>query len=203
MWRFLLTPHGHRLLTARVRSVGGWLASPARVNRSIFAQLAFLLAGEWSSHHYFQQRHAKSHARRFVRMHAPARPAEAYVHRYTWHEDNSRAPQQRERRPFHNFTAHRTYFTTMTANSSLLQIAFYAVLFAVTLATISATLAKYPLFPLQTDSLDWSNNWLFATVIDYYGACLCFCGVILGTEENWIKGILWVLGCCLLGSPVW
>mmetsp|Transcript_10106 Transcript_10106/g.21424 ORF Transcript_10106/g.21424 Transcript_10106/m.21424 type:complete len:150 (-) Transcript_10106:1021-1470(-) len=91
---------------------------------------------------------------------------------------------------------------TMTTIYTPLQIAFYAVLFVVTLATISITLVKYPLFPLQTDSLAWSNNWLFATVIDYYGACLCFCGVILGTEETWIKGVLWVLGCCLLGSPV-
>lgn len=42
-----------------------------------------------------------------------------------------------------------------------------------------------------------------ATVVDYYGACLCLCGIILATEQNNLHmGILWSVGCCLLGSPM-
>ena len=86
---------------------------------------------------------------------------------------------------------------------SLLPIVFYAILFMVTFVAITRTLVQHPLFPLNSESLAWSNSWLVATVIDYYGACLCFSGVVLGTEDSWIKGFAWVLGFCLLGSPVW
>ena len=79
---------------------------------------------------------------------------------------------------------------------------FYSILFLITLATISITLIKHPLFPLDSSNLDWSNAWLLATVIDYYGACLCLCGVIIASEPSLLGGILWVTGCCLLGSPV-
>lgn len=82
------------------------------------------------------------------------------------------------------------------------QLAFFVALFVTTLWTISWTLYHYPLFPLNPSSLDWNNRWLVATVIDYYGACLCFCGVVLSTEPTWLRGIAWVLGCSLLGSPV-
>jgi len=79
---------------------------------------------------------------------------------------------------------------------------FYLILFGVTLSTISWTLYNFPLFPLQTDSLEWSNTWLAATCVDYYGSTLCLCGIIIATAESWWTGILWVTGCCLLGSPV-
>ena len=81
-------------------------------------------------------------------------------------------------------------------------IGFYAGLFIVTLTMLCRTLSDYPLFPFQMDSLDWTGAWLLTTILDYYGACLCFCGVVLGTEENIVKGLLWATSFCLLGSPV-
>lgn len=83
-----------------------------------------------------------------------------------------------------------------------LYIGFYTILFIVTATTIAKTASAFPLFPFQSDSLEWNSNWLIATVIDYYGACLCFCGILFKSEDNWIHGSLWCLGCCLLGSPV-
>jgi len=84
----------------------------------------------------------------------------------------------------------------------VIQLGFYGLLLAVTAVAISTTLYHYPLFPLQTDSLEWSNTWLLTTVVDFYGACLCLCGVILCTEQSWSAGVGWCVGCCLLGSPV-
>ena len=81
-------------------------------------------------------------------------------------------------------------------------IGFYVILFIVTATTIAKTASEFPLFPFQADSLEWNSNWLIATVIDYYGACLCFCGIVFKSEDNWIIGSLWCLGCCLLGSPI-
>ena len=88
------------------------------------------------------------------------------------------------------------------SNSVLLQIGFYLILFIITTSMIIKTASNYPIFPFQTTSLEWNNSWLIATVIDYYGACLCYCGIILGTENNIMHGILWSCGCCLLGSPI-
>jgi len=81
-------------------------------------------------------------------------------------------------------------------------IIFYAILLVFTAATITKTASENPLFPFQTESLEWNSNWLIATVIDYYGACLCFCGIVFKSESNWMYGSLWCLGCCLLGSPI-
>jgi hypothetical protein len=85
--------------------------------------------------------------------------------------------------------------------NEVLSLMFYAVLLLISLSTIAATLTKYPIFPLDIHSLGWSNGWLLATVINYYGACLCFCGVIVSTEECWWTAILWVIGSCTIGSP--
>jgi len=81
-------------------------------------------------------------------------------------------------------------------------VLFYFALFGVTLSTISWTLYHYPLFPINSESLAWSNTWLAATVVDYYGSTLCLCGIILSTSESWVAGIGWTAGCCLLGSPI-
>eukprot|EP00550_Attheya_septentrionalis_P002916 CAMPEP_0198301558 /NCGR_PEP_ID=MMETSP1449-20131203/52076_1 /TAXON_ID=420275 /ORGANISM="Attheya septentrionalis, Strain CCMP2084" /LENGTH=117 /DNA_ID=CAMNT_0044003669 /DNA_START=196 /DNA_END=549 /DNA_ORIENTATION=+ len=81
-------------------------------------------------------------------------------------------------------------------------LAFYVVLLVVAVTKISSTLHQYPLFPFEWSSLEWSNAWLSATVVDYYGACLCFCGVVLSSEPKWHVGVAWTLGCCLLGSPI-
>lgn len=78
---------------------------------------------------------------------------------------------------------------------------FYAILLLVTLSTLAATFTINGLFPLQTDSLEWSNGWLLATVIDYYGTCLCFCGVVVASEDTWRSAILWVIACCIVKSP--
>lgn len=83
-----------------------------------------------------------------------------------------------------------------------LPLLFYSALFIGTLVGIAVTVARFGLFPFQFDSLEWCAAWLKATVVDFYGACLCLCGVILSSEQSWLTGILWVLGCCLLGSPV-
>ena len=102
-----------------------------------------------------------------------------------------------------NNNSNRTKFTMMSmSNSVLLQICFYSILFLITTVMIIKTASNYPIFPLQTESLEWNNSWLVATVVDYYGACLCYCGIILGTEKQIMHGIIWSLGCCLLGSPV-
>jgi hypothetical protein len=37
-------------------------------------------------------------------------------------------------------------------------------------------------------------------VADFYGVALALCGIIIATEGQ--KGIPWVLGVCILGSPV-
>ena len=83
-----------------------------------------------------------------------------------------------------------------------MQIVGFASLFLLTFVSISVALVRYPLFPLNADSLDWSNAWLVSTVVDFYGVCLPFCVVILSSERSWCSGIAWSLGCCLLGSPV-
>jgi hypothetical protein len=81
-------------------------------------------------------------------------------------------------------------------------VTFYSAYFLYAFSTISLALYNYPLFPLKLHDLEWSNVWLVVGVIDYYGACLCLCGVILSSERDWRVGVGWVLGCCLLGSPV-
>ena len=87
-------------------------------------------------------------------------------------------------------------------NSINAAVVFYAILFVTTLSTLVTTCYNYPLFPIQYDSLEWNRTWLITTVMDYYGACLCFCGVVLSTETSWVTGLAWVGGFCLFGSPV-
>jgi len=81
-------------------------------------------------------------------------------------------------------------------------LVFYGLLLVATLTGISLTCYHYPLFPFQTDNLDWSVAWLLATVVDYYGSTLCLSGIVLASESSWIVGVAWVLGFCLLGSPL-
>ena len=100
----------------------------------------------------------------------------------------------------HN-TRNKHHKKTMSSNF-VATVAFYVLLFIATLITILNTTYNYPLFPIQSGSLEWNRTWLITTVIDYYGACLCFCGVVLSTEISWARGLAWVTGFCLLGSPV-
>lgn len=76
----------------------------------------------------------------------------------------------------------------------------FAALGVVCAALLCNTLARYPLFPLQTQSLDWSLAWLATTVVDYYGSTLCLVAVIVASERT-VVAVLWSLGCLLLGSP--
>ena len=89
-----------------------------------------------------------------------------------------------------------------TVGRRTLGLAFYGLLLLVTTGTIGTTLYRYPLFPLQTDSLAWSNAWLAATVVDYYGAALSLCGFVWMTEGVGMRAAAWTIGICLLGSPV-
>jgi len=67
-------------------------------------------------------------------------------------------------------------------------------------ALLVLTLFSHPLLPLQLNSLSWCRSWLLTTVADYYGAAFCLCGIILASEPP-VPGVLWVLACCLLGTP--
>ena len=82
-----------------------------------------------------------------------------------------------------------------------ISIAFFSVLGVVCFATLSLTLYRQPLFSFAVTDLNWLQAWLWMTVLDYYGACLPFCAVILANESNVSNGILWSLACLLLGSP--
>ena len=91
--------------------------------------------------------------------------------------------------------------TGTSRRDEIVCLIFYAVLLLITLSTLAATFTNHPLFPLHTESLAWSNAWLLASVIDYYGTCLCFCGVVVASETSWRSAILWVIACCTVKSP--
>lgn len=54
---------------------------------------------------------------------------------------------------------------------------------------------------VQVDNLDWTREWLYMTILDYYGCAVCL-SVIAVLTEDVPYGILWALGFCFLGSPV-
>ena len=88
-----------------------------------------------------------------------------------------------------------------TIRTRIAPMVFYVLLFGIALGKLSTTLYAYPLFPLQPDSLEWSNAWLVTTVFDYYGACLCFGGIVLSSEPSWAQGLAWNTVFALVGSP--
>lgn len=61
-------------------------------------------------------------------------------------------------------------------------------------------LIRYPLFDFSVTDIDWTREWLYMTVLDYYGVALCLSLVALKSEPI-LNGILWSLAFCLLGSP--
>jgi len=81
-------------------------------------------------------------------------------------------------------------------------IGFYSALFFALTYLLASQLYNHPLFPIQKDSLEWNSTWLITTVVDYYGVCFCFGGIVLSSESSWWKGIAWNLGFCLAGSPI-
>jgi len=74
----------------------------------------------------------------------------------------------------------------------------YAIGFTVLL---TRTLMSFPLIPPSPNSLAWCRSWLITTVVDYYGAALALCGIIVASETNRVVGIAWSAGCLFLGTP--
>mmetsp|Transcript_5928 Transcript_5928/g.6049 ORF Transcript_5928/g.6049 Transcript_5928/m.6049 type:complete len:139 (+) Transcript_5928:100-516(+) len=90
----------------------------------------------------------------------------------------------------------------INANKYPLLIAFFSLLALSLAIAIGVTCQSYPLFPFKVNDLEWSKNWLIATVIDYYGAATCLCVIALLSEPALYMGIIWSIGFLLLGSPI-
>jgi len=80
-------------------------------------------------------------------------------------------------------------------------LTFYGLVGAGFSTLLTVTLWRHPLIPLNTSSVDWCRSWLITTVVDYYGAALCLCGVAISSEPSW-QGWAWSAGFCALGTPV-
>jgi len=77
---------------------------------------------------------------------------------------------------------------------------FYAVItVAFTIYLIYMLIAK-PLFPIQSDSAEWSSSWLLFAVVDYYHMAFCFVAIVIATE-NRIWAAIWSLLILILGAP--
>ena len=80
-------------------------------------------------------------------------------------------------------------------------IAFYSSLAIAFIGLLGYSCYHQPLFPFMLDSLEWCRLWLGTTVGDYYLVVASLSAIVIASER-WIFGIIWVLGMCLLGSPV-
>ena len=80
-------------------------------------------------------------------------------------------------------------------------IAIYSSLAIAFIGLLGYSLYHQPLFPFMLDSLEWCRLWLGTTVGDYYLVVASLSSIVIATE-GWMFGIIWVLGMCLLGSPV-
>ena len=69
-------------------------------------------------------------------------------------------------------------------------LAFYAVLGVLCFAFLAKTLLALPLVPFQMGCVEWTRGWLMMTIVDYYGAVLPLCGVIVASEKQ-AKAALW------------
>lgn len=67
---------------------------------------------------------------------------------------------------------------------------------------LSFMLFNFPLFDFAVTDIIWTREWLYMTIIDYYGAVASLSVIVYFSEQNKILAILWVLGFCLLGSPI-
>lgn len=77
---------------------------------------------------------------------------------------------------------------------------FYAFISIAFTIYLIALLISKPLFPLKSDSAEWSSSWLLLAVFDYYHMAVCFVGIVIATE-NRIAGIIWSLLILILGAP--
>jgi len=68
-------------------------------------------------------------------------------------------------------------------------------------AYLSSMLVRYPLFEFKVDEINWTREWLYMTILDYYGAALSLGAVTLYSEPPFYA-VLWISGFCLLGSPI-
>jgi hypothetical protein len=80
-------------------------------------------------------------------------------------------------------------------------ITFFAALGIVVFLALGFTLFAHPLFAFDTGNIEWVRAWLWMTVLDYYGACIPFCAIIIANETSLQTGFLWSAACLLLGSP--
>jgi len=81
-------------------------------------------------------------------------------------------------------------------------LVIYALLGLLVTIKIMMTQNEFPLFDFATWDIQWSNAWLWTSVVDFYGAALCFSAIIIATEKNSLHGLFWVILLCSLGSPV-
>jgi hypothetical protein len=88
--------------------------------------------------------------------------------------------------------------TPKTQRAGALAYFLYALGFA---GLLTKTLKAHPLIPPSVNSLLWCRAWLWTTVVDYYGAALSLCGVIIATEDRMAARIGWSCGCLFLGTP--
>ncbi|CAK9014255.1 Hypothetical protein (Fragment) [Durusdinium trenchii] len=77
---------------------------------------------------------------------------------------------------------------------------FYAFISAAFTIYLVVTLITRPLFPIRSDSAEWSSSWLLLAVLDYYHMAACFCGIVIATETR-IASTIWCLLILLLGAP--
>lgn len=66
---------------------------------------------------------------------------------------------------------------------------------------LNSLLWRYPLTDFAVTDIDWTREWLIMTVIDYYGVVAALSLITL-LAEPFPYGLIWVIGYCLLGSPI-
>ena len=89
----------------------------------------------------------------------------------------------------------------MTPVGLLATILFFGTLGIGCFLFLSLTLMHQPLFPFQMDNLKWAKAWLIMTVVDYYGAAVPLCALVLASENSRIVAGAWIVAILLLGSP--
>lgn len=79
---------------------------------------------------------------------------------------------------------------------------FYAILLLVTLSTMTISMINHPVLPIQSESLQWSNAWLLAFIVDRYVTVFCLCGIIAYSEQQSpLSAFFWIVSCCIAGGP--
>lgn len=81
-------------------------------------------------------------------------------------------------------------------------VAFAFFLFGLGILIYLCTLLSiYPLFDWAIHDINWTQAWLYMTILDYYGVAVCL-AVITLYSETLLLACIWSLGFFLLGSPV-